>query len=384
MGNWQQAGIKSRSLNSIQITFMYKGRECRETIKLPPTKPNVQYCARLRSEILRRIELGNFVYSEYFPNSKFAYIEVAKIPTFAEFSKKWIESNIHLAKSTQSTYRKHLNKHWLPIYGETKINKITYSEIMHTLSQIGLAAKTRNNVIIPLRRILDTAFIDGIISINPADRIRNIKVQKPEPDPFTIYEVELILDYLTNQYNEQIVNYFEFVFFTGLRPSELIELKWGDIEERTVTVRRAKVEGEVKGTKSSKVRIVELNERAKSALIRQRKHTAMLSNHVFHNPITNMTWADQRKQSSLYWTPTLRNLKLRDRVPYQCRHTYATLMLMAGSNPMWVAKQLGHANMNITLEVYARWIDLADKSRELDKVNLAIYSTDTVQLKNSS
>jgi integrase len=45
-------------------------------------------------------------------------------------------------------------------------------------------------------------------------------------------------------------------------------------------------------------------------------------------------------------------------------NTYATLNLMAGANPMWVAKQLGHANMPMVLTVYAKWIDGADKSNE--------------------
>ena len=43
---------------------------------------------------------------------------------------------------------------------------------------------------------------------------------------------------------------------------------------------------------------------------------------------------------------------------YQTRHTYATLNLMAGSNPMGAAKQLGHTTMQMVLTVYSKWIAL--------------------------
>jgi integrase len=59
-------------------------------------------------------------------------------------------------------------------------------------------------------------------------------------------------------------------------------------------------------------------------------------------------------------------------------------MLMNEANPMWVARQLGHANMKITLEVYSKWIDLADKSRELDKVNNALFAPTLPQEKAST
>lgn len=53
-------------------------------------------------------------------------------------------------------------------------------------------------------------------------------------------------------------------------------------------------------------------------------------------------------------------------------HTFATLALMAGNTPAWVARQLGHVNAQIVFRVYAKWIDRADKSRERDRFNAAL------------
>lgn len=44
---------------------------------------------------------------------------------------------------------------------------------------------------------------------------------------------------------------------------------------------------------------------------------------------------------------------------------------MAGANPSWVARQLGHATTAMLFKVYGRWIDGADKSRERNKLDAA-------------
>jgi len=50
---------------------------------------------------------------------------------------------------------------------------------------------------------------------------------------------------------------------------------------------------------------------------------------------------------------------------------------MGGANPMWVAKQLGHANMAMVLTVYSKWIEGADKSNERGKIDSMFSSIAT-------
>jgi integrase len=69
---------------------------------------------------------------------------------------------------------------------------------------------------------------------------------------------------------------------------------------------------------------------------------------------------------------SLRRCKMRYRVPYQTRHTYATLALhLAGARPGYVARQLGHANTGMLFKVYSKWIDGADNQRERAKLDAA-------------
>jgi hypothetical protein len=53
--------------------------------------------------------------------------------------------------------------------------------------------------------------------------------------------------------------------------------------------------------------------------------------------------------------------KGRYREPYNTRHSSVSWNLMAGKNPLWVAKQHGHS-VQVMLAVYAKWTDGAQES----------------------
>ncbi len=44
---------------------------------------------------------------------------------------------------------------------------------------------------------------------------------------------------------------------------------------------------------------------------------------------------------------------------------------MAGANPAWVARQMGHKSLKMFFEVSARWIDRADKGLEKARMDAA-------------
>lgn len=76
---------------------------------------------------------------------------------------------------------------------------------------------------------------------------------------------------------------------------------------------------------------------------------------VFPNPFTKQRWANDSKITKR-WRKAIEKAGVRYRKPYQTRHTYASMMLSAGENVMYVAGQMGHADWSMLVKVYGRWI----------------------------
>ncbi len=365
-------GVQPRD-TSIRIWFMWKGKRQWETLKMNPTASNIKHAARMREEVCTKIALGIFDYLEYFPDSKNAQefkAQNAK-PTFSEIADKWLATINHLAPSTLAGYRKMLKNYPVPIFGHTPIDQIKYSDIAELLGSVEWSSmKTRNNVATVIRQPFELAFIDGLIDINPAARIKNMQVQKEAPDPFTLAEANQIIQQLHDNDEPVFANYFEFAFFTGLRTSELFALTWQDIDFKSglCRVSKAVVSGITKSTKNYTVRDIELNSRALAALERQKQHSLLNNKHIFLDPRTKQPMLND-KVPFRPWQLAVRLTGIRYRKPYNTRHTFATLNLMAGALPMWVSRQMGHKNMKMLLENYSRWIDQADKQKEKNKLD---------------
>src|SRR5690606_17343241 len=62
-------GVAAASESSIQITFQYRGRRCREKSRLKPTPANPKRAERHRAAILVAIEAGTFDYAATIPDS---------------------------------------------------------------------------------------------------------------------------------------------------------------------------------------------------------------------------------------------------------------------------------------------------------------------------
>ncbi len=58
--------------------------------------------------------------------------------------------------------------------------------------------------------------------------------------------------------------------------------------------------------------------------------------------------------------------------------TYATMCLMSGMNPAFIAGQLGHS-VQVLLTTYAKWLNSANDWAELAKLETNVIGTELVQ-----
>jgi integrase len=358
----RKQGITPRG-KSIQIDFYYLGKRCRETLKLEPTKSNLNYANNLKSAIKHEIAIGTFTYSKFFPKSKNAHMGIKSSQlTVSQALDEYMKSSRRiLQKSTLRDYHSVIEYHLKPQFGNMRMADVTTSQIKAWIGGLTISFKRINNILTPLRTVFEDAYMDGLIERNPVSRIKNLAVRSQEPNPFTPKEINLIL----NELPQQGKNLILFAFCTGLRTSELIALEWGDIDLNAglVRVRRAVVNKHTKVTKTrSGERDVKLFLPALNALLDQKQFTFSANGRVFNNPRTNKPWETDGQIRKYLWQPALKRAGVAYRYPYQTRHTYASTLLSSGENPLWVAQQMGHKDWGMIRKRYGRWIADVDES----------------------
>lgn len=365
-------GVEVRA-SSIRLFFVFEGKRHRETLMLngaplAPTPANLKYAHRLAVEIRERIKHGTFSMAEYFPASG----NGAGLTVESQLD-TWLEAQ-SVAHSTKASYTSAV-KFWKAAIGSKALRALVQSDVQTALAKRpDLSGKTVNNYVSVLRQALDLAVADKLLPQSPAIDIKRKKHQKAPPDPFAPDEVDAIIACIRERHPEQVANFVEFWFWTGLRTSELFALKWSNVDLRggTILVTEAVVRVEHKdSTKTDEVRTVRLNSRALRSLQRQRAFTQTTGAEVFLDPRYGTPWIDERAFRRSFWTPTLKLLGIRYRRPYNMRHSYATAMLMAGMAPAFCARQLGHST-KIFLGTYAKWVDNVRDDAEMARLESSL------------
>jgi integrase len=269
-------------------------------------------------------------------------------------------------------YRKIIFGQLVPKFDKVTLKEASPAMLREWISGLGVTAKTARNVISPLRSVFDDAVNDELIDHNPLDKIalkklltRTTKKSTYEVDPFDDAEKTAILKAAEGQAR----NLFQFAFWSGLRTSELIALAWEDVDwiNGTVRVQRAIVVKTEKGTKTDAgTRDVLMLPLARAALTEQKAFTFLNKadeqgrTRIFQNPRTGEPWETDAQIRKTSWQYILKKAGVRYRNPYQTRHTYASTLLSRGENPWWVAKQMGHVDVEMVFRHYGKWIPKKD------------------------
>lgn len=365
-------GVELRE-KSIRVNFTHNGNWIRETLDWEPTPANEAKAAKLVARVKAAIKDGSFTFADHFPNSKNAG-KAGEKKTLKEMGDLWLKTKGRLATKTQDQYRNAVGVWVRLIGGDRVIDAIKHSELASLVGgRPWSSAKLLNNYLIVLRGIFKLAGRDMKLD-NPMEGIENSKHQAAAPDPLSVHEMRKILEVMYKEIPVVVAYYYEFAFLTGMRPEELIALRWADVDfgHCSIRVQRARTAGEYKPLKTYNVRDVDLVPRAMKVLTAMKEITQGGNDgYIFRNPVTHRPWHDERSQRDHYWKPCLIKAKVRMRRSYQTRHTYAANALMGGVNPAYIARQMGHKSAKMLFSVYAKWIDGADRGREASKLEAA-------------
>ena len=351
------------------LDFYFEGVRCREYLKVQALKDGTRYAERQAKLLEQQILDGQFNYADWFPDSKKCKLFRSRPSnsniTFGEIAEEWrgsIKRKLaagELKYSTVKSYSCGLKSN-LAFFGNNEVRHVLkdmIDEYKYVLLDSGLSKKTINNKLTPLRQVFEYAYEKGYVNHNEMNRVRNFSVELPEIEPFNQLEVQAILDYLkTNDVKSYAM--FLVLFHTGMRIGEVLGMKWKNFDEmfQSYHVKEHFTEKRLESpkTKSSK-RIVPLTDEVMRALKYHKQYTFLNSEFIFCNKYGE-PWVSSENIMRYVWEPALRKLGIVYRIIYQCRHTHASLSILAGDNLAHIAERMGHKNVGTLITRYAKYV----------------------------
>ena len=214
---------------------------------------------------------------------------------------------------------------------------------------------------------------------NPMQRIDMKKYQKPKAKYYADKQVSEMLNALNNEPLILVVMVY-LAIDTGLRRSELTGLIWEDVNFETSQISINKQRHYVVGYGTIKdktkteagVRIVTVSNKVMQ-LLKQYKNQQIQQRlklgSAWHNEPYVFVLDDGKAISTNLPYKWFINFLKRHNLPkitfHQLRHTNASLLISEGEDIVTVSGRLGHADKNITLNIYSHLI----KSREAQVAN---------------
>jgi integrase/recombinase XerC len=267
----------------------------------------------------------------------------------SRYLKEYIEYLTHIKKFSPHTikaYRQDIRQ-FLGYFKENNL-KIEKDTIRDFITVIFLKTKNKATIqrkIYALKSFYAFNMKQGKIDKNPFDVISTPKNEKKLPEILTEKEMLAFLDTLPEDNFLRLRNkaVFEFLYATGLRISELVNLKLTDINFREGMLR-------VLG-KGKKERIVPFNDHARAILLRYldqaRERFKKPVDYIFLNARGNKITdrAIEQILQKTYGEVMGSNKKV---YPHLFRHSFATHLLQRGANLRVIQELLGHSNLSTT------------------------------------
>ena len=271
------------------------------------------------------------------------------------------------SENARSSYRMFLDKHILPVLGDTLLTDVTpamISKLLVDFQKAGYAHASTIKLYNILNGVFEMAFLDDSIPMNPL-----LKVKRPVPrkgeqaqeetKALTAKELAYALSCVENEPLKWRV-YMNLAADSGARRGELCGLWWSDIDwrESTITIRRnlqytAQAGIFETSPKNGKVRVVDIGPETLGLLRQLQAEQAgtCISKYVFTQDGAPAPMHPQsptryfKKFGTKYSIPNFH--------PHLLRHSSASIALTNGGDVVSTSERLGHSDTAVTLRMYA-------------------------------
>lgn len=308
---------------------------------------------------------------------------------FVDYAKKWLRYVMgHIDPVTYQGYKQYVERHIIPYFKskELLLHKVSVRDIesyyVYKSSNGRLDGKSgglsyhslkRHSVV--LNMIFREAVRDNIIKVNPCIDARIPKPKVSSAPAINFYTTEQCSKLLEVTSGTVLHDMIYITFIYGLRRSELMGLRWCDIdfEKEILTIQHTVVvngdlvvEKDSTKTKSSN-RVYPLLSDVKKILEKikndQKENRALFGN-CYENSDYVFVKEDGSKFYPSYPTQGLqKTIKKYDLPPirwHDLRHSCASMLILKGWGMKDISDWLGHSGIAITMNLYTH-LDIAHK-----------------------
>lgn len=281
-----------------------------------------------------------------------------------QFLERWVRTQGPTWASSTLKRRAPMLDRWvLPYIGDVPLRELGRARVREFRAEImrdGSPPTNTNNVLRCLSSALTQAVEDGMIPANPCFRLGKVPQAPPDRRAFHPDTVREMIAAMPEGRDRMIV---ALGAYAGLRPAEIVGLRWMDLADGVIHVSRSVQDGQVKTTKGLHSRSVPIDD-ALDAVLRANVPEDATSGDLIAVPVRGefLNWGIWTKR---VWHPVVTAEAKDDGtgglglsgVPYDLRHTAAsTWIIRDGLDLITVAARLGH-DAAVTLAHYAHLIE---------------------------
>lgn len=328
------------------------GKRKQQWISVKGTKKEAE---RRLAEMLHQIDTGSFM--------------TPGKTTVAAFLERWIEDyRPNLSPPSYERYRDIVKRGLIPNLGSIALTQLRpehLQKVYTAMQKEGLSARTVRYHHAVIHVALKTALQWGLIVRNPADSIKPPKIHRNEMQTWDEQEMSQFLKAAKASPYHAL---FYTALFTGMRRSELLGLKWADVDLVLCQISVCRslhhlkdgsyVFTEPKSAKSRRTialppsaTLLLKGHQEKQELDRAMLRMFWTNDDLVFGTLEGKPWRPNtitRAWETMAARAGVKVIRLHD-----ARHTHASIMLKQGIHPKIVQERLGHASIQMTLDTYS-------------------------------
>ena len=271
-----------------------------------------------------------------------------------------------LKEVTSYNYRRDLEIHMLPVFGNKKIKDITTPALTAFFTGMDKSSETTRKLKTVMSSVFTYGVNQGYIKTNPCYGALYKK------DPSKAKKVKFLdkgqcqkLMAATSEYST-FNTIIQFLLFTGLRIGECLALRWSDISfvDNTISINHTLSFADDKWFLSvpktqTSFRTIKLSTYSKELLLRHKREQDKLKETVgdaWVHPDIVFTSAIGNYYCRSFTNKQLKKILVDNDLPalsvHALRHSNASLMINNGFDVKAISEHLGHCNTAITSDIY--------------------------------